>query len=210
MQELKAFTTIGPLKKALDNGGRFYNFFDTANDEVVSRGELAKAAGVFSANSKAFLFLEMSQQDLNDKQKESILALLDAKLRRDFVKKKPLHVQPSLVDANHKPGETIILSGFARELGKETLFTGFIVVPIMIGKAMIPMMIPIHDIYNVIEVFDDEKMKQPCAVACIPQKNQMDLSGRVQFGGVLKGLRNKTKEPPTHPAFLEAIFWMKR
>lgn len=48
MQELKPFATLGPLKKAIDNGGRFYNFLADADDEVVSRDELAKAAGVFT------------------------------------------------------------------------------------------------------------------------------------------------------------------
>lgn len=37
MKELKPFATHGPLKKTLDNGGRFYNFLADADDEVVSR-----------------------------------------------------------------------------------------------------------------------------------------------------------------------------
>jgi len=40
MQELKPLTTLGPAKKAFDNGGRFYSFFDAADDELVSRGPL--------------------------------------------------------------------------------------------------------------------------------------------------------------------------
>ena len=95
MQELKAFAKLGSAKKALDNGGRFYNFFDAADDQVVSRGELAKAAGVFSAGIRAFLFLEMTKQDLDTKDQEAVLSLLDTKLRRDFIKKKPCHVPPS-------------------------------------------------------------------------------------------------------------------
>ncbi len=34
------------LRKAIDNGGRFYNFLTAADDQVVTRAELAKAAGV--------------------------------------------------------------------------------------------------------------------------------------------------------------------
>jgi hypothetical protein len=53
-------------------------------------------------------------------------------------------------------------------------------------------------------------MKSPPAIVCTPAKKKIALSGRIQFGGVLKELKNQTKEPPTHPVFLEAIYWMKR
>ena len=198
MQELKAFAKLGSAKKALDNGGRFYNFFDAADDQVVSRGELAKAAGVFSAGIRAFLFLEMTKQDL------------DTKLRRDFIKKKPCHVPPSQVDAERKAGDAIILTGFAKEIGTQSLFSGFITVPIMIGKVMVPMMIPIHSLYRVIELFDSDSMNSPSAVVCIPLKKELDLSGHIQFGGVLKELKSNNQKPPSHPVFLETIFWMKR
>ena len=41
-------------------------------------------------------------------------------------------------------------------------------------------------------------------------KKKVELTKRIQFGGVLKELKNQTEEPPTHPVFLEAIYWMKR
>ena len=210
MQELKPFTTLGPARKALDNGGRFYNFFDAANDEVVSRGELAKAAGVFTAGIQAFLFLEMAKQDLGEREQETILSLLDAKLRNEFLKKKPCQVAPPQVDREHKAGEAVIVTGYTREIGTQSQFTGFIFVPILIGKVMVPMLIPINSLYRVIELFDSEKMDTPCAVVCAPLKKKLDLSGRIQFGGVLKELKSNTDNPPTHPVFLEAIFWMKR
>lgn len=210
MQELKPFSSLSALKKALDNGGRFYNFFDSAADEKVTRAELAKAAGVFTAGIKAFLFLEMTKQDLSDQDQAAAIALLEPKLRSSFQKKKPSQVLPSQVDKNHKSADVVIVSGYARELDKQTRFTGFIVVPMLIGKVMIPMMIPIHDIYRVIEIYDDEKMKSHRAIVCAPARKTIDLSGKVQFGGVLKELKNQAKEPPTHPVFLEAIFWMKR
>jgi hypothetical protein len=80
----------------------------------------------------------------------------------------------------------------------------------MIGKVMVPMLIPINSLYRVIELFDSEKMDTPCAVVCAPLKKKLDLAGRVQFGGVLKELKSNTNDPPAHPVFLEAIFWMKR
>ena len=65
MREIKPYKTVRGLTKAIDNGGRFYNLFSHAQDNVVSRGELAKAAGMFSSGANAFLFLEMAQQVLS-------------------------------------------------------------------------------------------------------------------------------------------------
>ncbi len=210
MHELKPSTSLGPLKKALDNGGRFYNFFDDENDEKISRGELAKAAGVFTAGIQAFLYLQMTKQDLDDRDQQTVIAMLDDKLRKSFEKKKPAFVAPSQVDANHKAGEAVIVTGFAREIDQQKLFTGFIIVPIMIGKVMMPMMIPIHSLYRIIEVCDDDKFKKPTSVVATPIKKPLDVSGMVQFGGVLKELKGKDNQPPTHPVYLEAIYWMKR
>ncbi|MFO0922187.1 MAG: hypothetical protein U0905_06825 [Pirellulales bacterium] len=211
MQQLKPFTTVGPLKKALDNGGRFYNFWAAAGDEVVTRGELAKAAGVFTADIQAFMYLQMSSQDLGEKDLQSVLNMLDEKLRKDYAKKRPPFVQPSQVDSGYKAGDSIIVTGFAREIGKQTKLVGFITVPVMVGKVFVPIMIPIQDMYQVLEIFDDEKKTKPCAIVCAPQKKNIELDGRVQIGGVLKKTEAQSKEqPPTHPVFLEAIFWMKR
>ncbi len=210
MQELKPFATVGSLKKALDNGGRFYNFFDAADDEVVSRGELAKAAGVYTAGIQAFLYLQMTSQDIAERDRESVLSMLDVKLRKEFARKKPPFVQPSEVDSGHKAGEPIIVTGFARETGKQSQLVGFITVPIMVGKVFIPMMIPVHDIYRVIEFYDTEKMIAPCAIVCVQQAKKIDLTGRIQVGGVLKKLESKPNEPATHPVFLDTVFWMKR
>ena len=114
------------------------------------------------------------------------------------------------MDANHKAGEAVIVTGYAREIGQQKMFTGFIIVPIMIGKVMMPMMVPIHSLYRIIELCDDDKFKKPTAVVATPIKKPLDVSGIMQFGGVLKELKGKDREPPTHPVFLEAIYWMKR
>lgn len=212
MQELKPFTTLGPLRKALDNGGRFYNFFDSAaDDQVVTKGELARAAGVFTAGIRAFMYLQMISQDLKEKDQEAVLSMLDAGLRKDYTKKRPPFVQPSQVDMVCKAGDAVIVTGYARELRSESRFVGFITVPVMVGKVLVPIMIPIQSMYQLFEIFDDESKRHPCAVFCVPQKKSIDRTGRIQIGGVLKQANGSTKgEPPTHPVFLDSIFWMKR
>lgn len=210
MQELKPFSSIGPLKKALDNGGRFYNFFDEASDEKISRGELAKAAGVYTAGIQAFLYLQMTKQDLAEDKQQAVVSMLDEKLRKSFEKKKPPFVLPSVVDTDHKAGEPLIVTGYAREIGQKTMFTGFIIVPIMVGKAMIPMPIPVNTLYQLVELCDDERMKKPTAVVGVPIKKPIEVAGVMQFGGVLKELKSQTSDPPTHPVFLEAIYCVRK
>ena len=98
MRELKPYRTKQGLRKAIDNGGRFYNFFTDADDQVVTRAELAKAAGVFTAGVNAFLFLEMAQQDLQSDDRQSIIDLLESDLRKDYRRIGPQTLVPSAVE----------------------------------------------------------------------------------------------------------------
>ena len=72
------------------------------------------------------------------------------------------------------------------------------------------MPIAVQSLYRVVELFDNEKMKKPAAIVGLPLKSKLELEGKIQFGGVLKELKSQTKEPPTHPVFLEAIYCVKR
>jgi hypothetical protein len=69
MRELKPYRTIVGARAALDNGGRFYNLIAMADDDRITLGELAKAAGIFRSEAKAFLFLHMALADLGDGQR---------------------------------------------------------------------------------------------------------------------------------------------
>ena len=54
MRQIKPYQTVWGARKALDNGGRFYNLWTHAGDNVVDAGELARAAGVHSSDVMAF------------------------------------------------------------------------------------------------------------------------------------------------------------
>lgn len=60
MREIMPYKTLSGARKALDNGGRFYNLFAKAGDNVVESGELARAAGIHSTDTKALLYFEMA------------------------------------------------------------------------------------------------------------------------------------------------------
>ena len=54
MRQIKPYQTVWAARKALDNGGRFYNLWAQADDNVVDAGELARVAGVHASDMKAF------------------------------------------------------------------------------------------------------------------------------------------------------------
>ena len=209
MRELKPYRTLHGLQKAIDNGGRFYNILTDADDQVVTRAELAKAAGVFSAGASAFLFLEMAQQDLGPAERASILDLLDPELRKDYRKNKPQSMQPSEIEVQATAGRSTIVEGFPRFVEQKTEFSGFIMIPIVTGKITTFTMIPIFDQYDVYEVFDDRRLRKPNSMVATARGKRLEHQGRIRFGGILRKLTFKDETKKTHKFYLETLFYTK-
>ncbi len=102
MREIHPYKTVKGLLKAIDNGGRFYNLFSHSDDNAVSKGELAKAAGVFSSGANAILFLEMAQQELSPENRVTVERILEPTLRTKYRRQRPTMMTPSTVDAKGK------------------------------------------------------------------------------------------------------------
>lgn len=209
MRELKPYRTTHGLQTALDNGGRFYNFFSTSRDNIVTRGELAKAAGVFSAGTQAFLFLEMMQQDLPEGECQSVLQLLEPDLQQDYQQQRPTILPPSKVEAQGMAGRSVIVAGYPRFVENKTQFSGFIMVPISTGKTMTFTMIPIFDQFDVYEVFDDRRMLKPNSVVATVRGQKIEHDGPIRFGGVLRKLQFEDKTKKSHQFYLETVFYTR-
>jgi len=207
MRELKPYRTLRGLQKSIDNGGRFYNFFTSADDQTVTRAELAKAAGVFTAGVKAFLFLEMAQQDLQPAERRSVIALLDPDLREDYRRNRPRTLLPSAVEADGAKGRAVIVTGYPRFVEDKTQFNGYIMIPIMAGKVTTFMMLPIFDRFDVYEVFDDRRMRKPNSMVATVRGQRLARDGRIRFGGVLRKLEFKDKTDKSHRFYLETVFY---
>jgi hypothetical protein len=202
---LKPYQSLHGLRTAIDNGGRFYNFFSKAEDQFVNPGELAKAAGVFTAGMKAFLFLEMAQQELSAADRQSVADLLDSDLRKRYLRYRPKTMLPSDVEKNGKGGESLIVTGYARFVEDRRRITGLIVVPA--GKVMV--MIPITDKFNIYEVFNDRSMREPHSLVASVRRYRIDHDGPIRFGGVLRKLTFKDKTNKSHKFYLETTFYTK-
>jgi len=209
MREITPYKTLRGLQKTLDNGGRFYNFFTDADDNVVSRAELAKAAGVFSNEVSAFLFLEMAQQELPLADRSSIESLLETDLRRRYRRQKPITLNPSEVESSGVAGKAVIVTGFPRFVEDRTEFTGFIMMPMQVGKVTTFMMIPIFDQYDVYEVFDDRRMRKPNSMIATVRGRKLNCDSPIRFGGVLKKLEFKDKTKKSHKFYLEVAYYTR-
>ena len=209
MRELKPYRTMQGLRKAIDNGGRFYNIFTTADDRVVTRAELAKAAGVFTAGMNAFLFLEMAQQELPSDDQRSIIDLLEPGLQKDYRRNRPRTLAPSAVEKDGAAGHTVIVTGYPRFVENRTEFASFIMIPIVAGKVTTFVMVPIFDQFDVYEVFDDRQMRKPNSMVATVRGQRLAHDGPIRFGGVLRKLEFKDKTKKSHKFYLETVFYTK-
>ena len=209
MREITPYKTKRGLQKTLDNGGRFYNFFTDADDNVVSRAELAKAAGVFSNEVSAFLFLEMAQQELPLADRTSIEALLEPELRRRYGRHRPVTLNPSEIESRGTAGRAVIVAGFPRFVEDRTKFSGYIMMPMQVGNTTTFMIIPIFDQFDVYEVFDDRRMRKPNSMIATVRGRKLNCDSPIRFGGVLKKLEFEDKTKKWHKFYLEVAYYTR-
>ena len=99
MREIRAYKTVRGAKRALDNGGRFFNLFAKAGDDIVDSAELAKAAGVYSTGMRAFLYFEMALIELPPVERAEVVSRLSPDLELRYQANRPKILAPSSVES---------------------------------------------------------------------------------------------------------------
>jgi len=202
MQQIKPYQTVWGAKRALDNGGRFYNLWAHAGDNVVDSGELATAAGVYSSDTKDFLHFEMALMELPEQQKAEVRSLLSPGLRNRLQKSRPRVLNPSLVESQGAAGVPAIVTGYPSFVEDKTQFKGLIV---MVTPVIA--MIPIVDQFDVYEVYDTpERLEPRSLIATVRGSKRLDRVDS-RFGGVLRELHFDDKTGKDHGLYLEAIYY---
>ena len=202
MRQLSPYRTVQGAKRALDNGGRFYNLFTRAGDNVVEGVELARAAGVYSSDAMAFLHFEMALMDLAPEEQEEVRALLAPGLRAELETKRPKVLLPSQVEWKGAAGFPAIVTGYPRFVEDKTELKGFIIM-----VAPVIMMVPIVDEFDVYEVFDTADQAYPrTLIATVRGSKRLDGS-RTRFGGVFKDLEFEDKTSRQHGLYMEAAYY---
>ena len=206
MEKIIPFRNVKEATNALDNGGRFYNMFTSANDGKITSAELAKAAGVFS-NKQMWLYFEMSTTMLSSQAKNSIIQQLSEGLQADYLDQNILYLLPSQVKSEANASQSVIVTGIPKLIDAKSDLTAFIMIPIMTGNVTTFSMIPIFDEYEVYEMHD-EVSKEDILIAHHRGSAKLPAK-KISCGGVVKAF-NKTedsKENKQDDIFLEVLYY---
>jgi hypothetical protein len=202
MRQIKPYQTAWGARRALDNGGRFYNLWARAGDDVVDAGELARAAGVHSSDMRAFLHFEMALIDLPEDQKAEVRSLLSPALQTRLQESQPRVMNPSVVESEGAAGVPAIVTGYPWFVEDRTQLRAFIVLitPVIT-------LIPIMDQFDVYEVYDTpEQIGLRTLIATVRGSKRLD-GVHSRFGGVLKELQFEDKTGKDHGLYLEAMYY---
>ena len=202
MRQISPYQTLQGARRALDNGGRFYNLFTKAGDNVVEGVELARAAGVYSSDAMAFLYFEMALMDLPDEDKAEVLSLLAPDLRAQLEAKRPWVLPPSRVESEGRTGLPAIVTGYPYLVEDKSQLRGFVVM-----VAPMIMMVPIVDEFDVYELFDTPDRAYPRTLLPTVRGSKRLDGSRIRFGGAIKELRFEDKTSRQHGLYLEAAYY---
>lgn len=199
MEKIKSFSSSAEAIASLDNGGRFYNIFTHASDNVISQAEAGKSAGGFAGKQQAILFLELATSRLNEQSANEVISKFDETLKANFMKYKPQVLSPSEVEAKGELGSNLIVTGVPKLTDKTKTLSGFIMVPT--GSAFT--MIPLVDVYDIYEIRDEAG-----SLMIAHQKGEEQLPEKqVTVGGVLKESDPEEDKPVSK--FMEVEYWLE-
>ena len=202
MRQLSPYRTLQGAKRALDNGGRFYNLFTRAGDNVVEGVELARAAGVYSSDAMAFLHFEMALMDLPPEEQAEVRSLLARDLKEQFQARRPRVLQPSRVESEGVAGVAAVVTGYPSFVEDRARLQG-----VMVMSAPHIMMIPITDQLDLYEVYDAPEQTAPRALVAAPRGGTKLSGSHTRLGGVFKELHFADKTQRYTGLYLEAFYY---
>lgn len=203
MKKIQPYQTLAGAMRALDNGGRFYNLFTQAGDQMVTAAELKKVAGVFGDQAAAALFLAIATSALQDSERRRILSALGPKARDIHQRHKPTQLIPVEFAAKAKPGKGYVVEGRVRKF-KDEEEAGMIFVPISTGKVTTIVPVPTTTYYTVYEL-DGPSPGSECLV--LTPKQTTNLRGRFRFCGLAKEAEVESKGRKTKRLRLQAKYY---
>jgi hypothetical protein len=207
MRKITPYRTCQGALNALDNGGRFYNVFTKAGDDVITDSELYRAAGVYSGQDKAFLFVEMALSKLSEAEKSDVIQQLSPKLRANYLQAKPKQVPIEHFELQVAETDTVIVSGFPVFLENKTQFSGFIMIPICTGKTTTFTMIPIFDQFDIYEVYSSSDLRGKKTIIATVRGSKRLPGIKTTFGGIVKKIQFKDKSKKKHALYVETLFY---
>jgi len=207
MKQIVPYRTLRGALSALDNGGRFYNVFTKAKDEVITDSELYKAAGVFSGKAQAFLFFELALSDLSQRERDRVIECLSGEMRTSYLARRPKHTKIQVFEKTVRETDAVIVAGWPVFLEDKTRFSGFIMIPIFVGKTMTFTMIPIFDKFDVYELYTNPDLKGDKTIIATVRGSKRLAREMTTFAGIVKKLKFKDKSERAHHLYVETLFY---
>jgi hypothetical protein len=208
MRKVKPYRTFHGAARALDNGGRFFNLFTRAGDDVVSRAELARVAGVTGGVTGALVFFEMALCELGEGDRSRLVAMLEPKLRRRLRDEPVESIAPERFARNAVAGRPYIVEGRAKKVASKTGISGFIFIPVTAGNVTSFSMIPITEVYDVYEVSGTRVKSGPGCRLTLRKKTDIALSRPIRWGGVAKEQHATKDRDSRKDLYLEPCCYM--
>ena len=206
MKQIQPYFHLNEALSSLDNGGHFYNLFSNAEDGKISQAELAKVGGVFNERQQLILFLELSISGLGADAKEELLSKFDEGLMASYQKYKAQELVPSEALNKGIIAGNAIITGIPIMVDSRSDFKGFVIVPIMAGKVMTLIPVPIIDTYDVYEV-RDEISSQTFFIAHAKGSEKLPAE-KIKVAGVLKEFKAYEEEENASGKFLEVNYYL--
>ncbi len=206
MKQIEPYVNVSEAISALDNGGRFYNVLTHAEDGIISQSEVGKVGGLFNEKQKVILFLELSVSKLDASAKAGIISKLDDGLQKSYQKYKPQELLPSEANSKGVLSCNAIITGYPKMIDSKSDFTGLILIPIMTGKAMTFIPVPIIEKYDIYEI-RDEASSDTFLIAHAKDSEKLPEQ-KIKVAGVLKELKMKKDDESSAKKFLEINYFL--
>ena len=152
-----------------------------------------------------FLYLDMVLVDLDELDSKDVIRTLSPELRSVYRQYRPMHFTPAEAKTKARAAKSAIVTGVPHFVKSNTDFTGFIMIPMQMGKTTTMMMVPIIDCYDVYEVRDIETA-QDFLVAHARGSRKLPKKPTI-MGGVIKKLQGNKKKKPKHKLFLNTLYY---
>ena len=210
MQQVKPYRTTQGALRALDNGGRFYNLFTSAGDDVVTGAELKRAARVVGSIQLAYLFFGMALAELDENERKAVESRLEPGLRRGLKGKGPAVLSPGDFQGS-KAGRTYMVEGHLRRLADHEQ-SGFIYVPIQVGTITSMMLLPTSEVFESFEVTRENargsvRAEKGCVVRIPKGRWKPVKNRRIRWGGLAQEMSLTQKKSASKRLYLAPSYY---
>ena len=201
MELIKPFTSASQAIDLLDNGGKFYNIFTKADDDIISPSEVGKLAGVTFEKQKAVLYLQLALSKLTSREQLEVEGCFDDTLADNFQKYHAHELNSAEAVHAEKIASNVLVKGSAVKLEEEGYVIGYVQIPIVDTFTLIPF----SESYTVYELKTEGS---DTGILIAHNKDVAELpAGPLTIAGVVKEFQLEEGESSQTQKFIEVNYY---